>query len=77
MWLPLSEATHAASIHRMARPFLDRGDVVRQFVPGVKCLAEFGDTHCYVGRWVPGAKVTDFTIKAGSVSRISIGYVIA
>lgn len=52
------------------------GHVVRQFVPGVKCLAGFGDTYCYVGRRVPGAKVTDFTIKAGYVSRISIGYVI-
>lgn len=52
------------------------GDVVREVVPGVKCLADFGDTHCYVGRWAPGATVTDFTIKAGYVSRISIGYVI-
>ena len=52
------------------------GDVVREYVAGVKCLADLGDTHCYVGRWAPGAKVTDFTIKAGHVSRITIGYVI-
>jgi hypothetical protein len=45
-------------------------------VAGAKCLREFGYDHCYVGRWVPGGKVTDFAIKEGRVVRISIGYVI-
>ncbi|MFN2468587.1 MAG: hypothetical protein ABR521_10725 [Gaiellaceae bacterium] len=49
---------------------------VKARVPGVKCKTEFGYRHCYVGRWTPGMRVTDFAIKAGKVSRVSIGIVI-
>ena len=49
---------------------------VKARVPGVKCKTEFGYRHCYVGRWLPGMRVTDFAIKAGRVSRASIGIVI-
>ena len=45
-------------------------------VPRVKCLTEFGYNHCYVGIWKPGKAVTDFAIKNGRVTRVSIGYVI-
>ena len=45
-------------------------------VAGVRCLEEFGYNHCYVGTWKPGRVITDFAIKNGRVSRISIGYVI-
>ena len=45
-------------------------------VPGVKCLEEYGYDHCYVGTWTPGATISDFSIRSGRVSRVSIGYVI-
>lgn len=32
--------------------------------------------HCYVGTWMPGKKVSDFAIRNGRVTRVSIGYVI-
>ncbi|MEA2496032.1 MAG: hypothetical protein QOJ29_3943 [Thermoleophilaceae bacterium] len=46
---------------------------VRKGVKGVKCEK----THCYIGRFNPGRKVTDFILsRAGRVTRVTIGYVI-
>jgi hypothetical protein len=45
-------------------------------VAGAHCVRESGYDHCYVGRWVPGRKVTDFALAQGRVARVSIGYVI-
>ena len=50
-------------------------DAVAQ-VAGVKRWTEFDYEHCYVGRWVPGGKVTDLAMKQSRVVRISIGYII-
>ena len=45
-------------------------------VPGVRCVTESGYRHCYVGAWQPGRKVSDFTIRNGRVTRVTVGYVI-
>jgi hypothetical protein len=45
-------------------------------VPGARCVVELGFRHCYVGRFEPGRRVTDFVIKAGRVTRITVGFVI-
>ena len=45
-------------------------------VPGVTCVTESGYRHCYVGTWQPGKKVSDFTIRNGRVTRVTVGYVI-
>ncbi|MGZ8687444.1 MAG: hypothetical protein ACXWZP_03355 [Gaiellaceae bacterium] len=45
-------------------------------VPRVRCVTESSYRHCYVGTWMPGKKVSDFAIRNGRVSRVSIGYVI-
>ena len=45
-------------------------------VPGARCATESGYRHCYVGAWQPGRKVSDFTIRNGRVTRVTVGYVI-
>lgn len=45
-------------------------------VPDVRCVTESDYRHCYVGVWQPGRKVTDFTIRNGRVTRVTVGYVI-
>ena len=46
---------------------------VKKGVKGVRCDKQ----HCYVGRFNPGRKVTDFILsKTGRVSRVTVGYVI-
>lgn len=50
-------------------------DVVAR-VAGAKCVRDGTYRHCYVGTWLPGKRVSDFTIRNGRVSRITIGYVI-
>jgi hypothetical protein len=45
-------------------------------VAGVRCVTEFGFRHCYVGRFEPGRRVTDFVIRAGKVTRVTVGFVI-
>jgi hypothetical protein len=53
-----------------------RAAVARK-VAGVRCRVEFGADHCYVGRFDPGKRVTDFLIGAnGRVRRVTLGYVI-
>ncbi len=51
--------------------------VVRQRVPGVKCLKEYGYRHCFVGIQKAGQVVTDFSLStARRVTRISLSRVI-
>ena len=45
---------------------------VRARVPGVRC--ERG--HCFVGKFLPGRRVTDFFLRKGKVSAITVGFVI-
>ena len=46
---------------------------VKAGVRGVHCDKQ----HCYVGRFDPGQKVTDFLLsKTGHVTRVTVGYVI-
>jgi hypothetical protein len=49
---------------------------VRKKVPKVRCKAESGYDHCYVGAFTPGAIITDFTMSRGKVSRVVVGLVI-
>jgi hypothetical protein len=44
---------------------------VAKSVKRVHCNAR----HCYVGKFSPGGKVTDFILKAGRVTRVTIGFV--
>ena len=43
---------------------------------GVRCRTESGFRHCFVGRFLPGRRVTDFRIKAGRVTSVDVGFVI-
>jgi hypothetical protein len=45
---------------------------VRARVPGVRC--ERG--HCFVGKFLPGRRVTDFFLRKGRVSAITVGFVL-
>ena len=49
---------------------------VRAGVPGVRCKTEFGTRHCWVGSFRPGRRVTDFFIRRGHVSSVTIGFVL-
>jgi hypothetical protein len=49
---------------------------VRARVDRVRCRTELGFRHCFVGRFVPGARVTDFAIRDGRVVRVVVGVVI-
>lgn len=48
---------------------------VRAKVAGLHCRTD-GVRHCFLGRFLPGHRVTDFFIRRGKVSRIVVGYVI-
>jgi hypothetical protein len=45
---------------------------VRARVEGVRC----GRGHCFVGRFLPGRRVTDFFLRNGRVSAVVVGFVI-
>ena len=49
---------------------------VRARVANVRCRTESGFRHCFVGRFLPGRRVTDFRIKAGRVTSVDVGFVI-
>ena len=49
---------------------------VRARIRGVRCRTEFGSRHCWVGRFLPGRRVTDFFIRNGRVTRVTVGFVI-
>ncbi len=49
---------------------------VRNRVPGARCATEFGVRNCQVGQSLPGHRVTAFLIRAGHVTRATIGFVI-
>ena len=49
---------------------------VKRNVRGVKCETFSGIRSCHVGTFEPGRRVTDFVIRRGKVSRVTIGYVI-
>ncbi len=42
----------------------------------VSCVNESGFRHCFVGKFLPGRTVTDFRLRNGHVSSVSIGFVI-
>ena len=49
---------------------------VRAKVAGVRCRTESGFRHCFVGRFLPGKRVTDFRIKRGHVASVTVGFVL-
>jgi hypothetical protein len=52
-----------------------RAQVLR-LVPGARCETTGGFTHCYVGSFAPGTRVTDFVLSHGRVTRVTVGFVI-
>ncbi len=49
---------------------------VRAGVKGVKCEGPVSTGHCYLGKFLPGAHVTDFFLRNGKVWRVIVGTVI-
>jgi hypothetical protein len=49
---------------------------VKAHVAGVRCKTEFGTRHCFVGQFLAGRRVTDFFIRRGRVSRVTLGFVL-
>jgi hypothetical protein len=49
---------------------------VRAAIRGVKCEGPVATGHCYLGTFVAGARVTDFFLRNGRVSRVIVGVVI-
>jgi hypothetical protein len=49
---------------------------VRAKVAGVRCRTESGFRHCFVGRFLPGKRVTDFRIKRGHVTSVQVAFVL-
>ena len=49
---------------------------VRAKVAGVRCRTESGFRHCFVGRFLPGRRVTDFRIRRGRVTSVTVGFVL-
>jgi hypothetical protein len=45
---------------------------LRARLPAVKC--ETG--HCFLGAFLPGKRVTDFTLRNGRVTRVTVGFVL-
>ena len=49
---------------------------VRTKVAGVRCRTEPGFRHCFVGRFLPGRRVTDFRIRRGHVTSVQVAFVL-
>ena len=49
---------------------------VRAKVRGVRCRTESGFRHCFVGRFLAGKRVTDFRIKRGHVTSVTVAFVL-
>jgi hypothetical protein len=49
---------------------------LRAALRGETCRKEFGVFHCWLGAFDPGKVVTDFFVRGGRVSRVTLGYVI-
>ena len=49
---------------------------VRAKVAGVRCRSESGFRHCFVGRFLPGRRVTDFRIRRGHVTSVQVAFVL-
>src|SRR5687767_611622 len=49
---------------------------VRRRVPGVRCETIAGFRSCHTGRFTAGEIITDFLIRNGKVTRVSIGRVL-
>jgi len=49
---------------------------VRAKVAAVRCRTESGFRHCFVGRFLPGRRVTDFRIRRGHVSSVTVAFVL-
>ena len=49
---------------------------VRAKVAGVRCRTESGFRHCFVGRFLPGRRVTDFRIRRGHVTSVQVAFVL-
>ena len=45
-------------------------------VHGVRCRNESGFKHCFVGKFLPGLRVTDFFLRKGKVSAITVAFVL-
>ena len=45
---------------------------LRARLPALKC--ETG--HCFLGAFLPGRRVTDFTLRNGRVTRVTVGFVL-
>lgn len=49
---------------------------VRANVPGVRCATLAGSRSCHTHAFTPGRRVTDFFIRGGKVTRVTVGFVI-
>jgi hypothetical protein len=49
---------------------------VRANVAGVRCATSAGSRSCHTHDFVPGRRVTDFFIRGGKVTRVTVGFVI-
>ena len=49
---------------------------LRQRVRGLTCRTEFHFRHCYLGAFRPGRRVTDFHLRRGRVTAVTVGIVI-
>jgi hypothetical protein len=45
-------------------------------LPAARCRTESGFRHCSLGAFLPGRTVTDFVVKSGRVTRVTVGIVL-
>jgi hypothetical protein len=49
---------------------------VKAKIANVKCEGASGIRHCYVGKFLPGRRITDFAIRGGRVTSVVVGFVV-